>query len=74
MYMTPNERLREMRIRHGLRQAEVAELLNTTQRQISKYERGLQVMGTDKYIILAKHYNVSLDYLTGLIDTPRKLH
>lgn len=72
--MTPNERLKELRIRHGLRQADIAELLNTTQRQISKYERGLQIMGTDKYLRLAKYYNVSLDYLTGLIDTPRKLH
>ena len=32
------------------------------------------MMGIDKYIILAKYYNVSLDYLTGLIETPRPLY
>ena len=26
------------------------------------------------FIILAKYYNVSLDYLAGLTDTPRKLN
>ena len=72
--MKKNERMKELRIQHGLRQADIAELLNTTQKQISKYETGRQTMGTDKFLKLAKYYNVSLDYLTGLIDTPRKLH
>lgn len=31
------------------------------------------MMGVDKYIKLAQFYNVSLDYLLGIIDTPRKL-
>lgn len=31
------------------------------------------MMGVDKYITLAKYYNISVDYLLGLIDTPRKL-
>ncbi len=32
------------------------------------------MMGIDKYIKLAQFYNVSLDYLTGLIDRPRPLY
>ncbi len=32
------------------------------------------MMGVDKYINLAKHYNISLDYLTGMIETPRPLY
>jgi transcriptional regulator with XRE-family HTH domain len=72
--MEPYQRLRDMREDHDLTQKDIAEFLQTTQEQISKYEIGKQMMGIDKYIKLAKYYNVSLDYLAGLIDTPRKLY
>ena len=68
------KRIRDLREDHDLKQADIAKLLQTTQEQISKYETGKQIMGVDKYIKLAKFYNVSLDYLTGVIDTPRKLY
>ena len=71
--MEPYQRLRDMREDHDLTQADIAEILQTTQEQVSKYEIGKQMMGVDKYIKLAKFYNVSLDYLTGIIDTPKKL-
>ena len=38
------------------------------------YRSGTQLMGIDKYVILAEYYNISVDYLCGLVDTPRKLH
>lgn len=72
--MEPYQRLRDMREDHDLTQDDIAKILQTTQEQISKYEIGKQMMGIDKYIKLARYYNVSLDYLAGLIDTPRKLH
>ena len=68
------QRLRDMREDHDLSQADIAKVLQTTQEQVSKYETGKQMMGVDKYIKLAKFYNVSLDYLTGMIDTPKKLY
>ena len=67
------QRLKDLREDHDLTQADIAEILQTTQEQVSKYEIGKQMMGVDKYIKLAKFYNVSLDYLTGIIDTPKKL-
>ncbi|MBP3495267.1 MAG: helix-turn-helix transcriptional regulator [Clostridia bacterium] len=67
-------RLKDTREDHDLKQTQIAELLGTTRQQISKWENGIQMMGVDKYIILAKYYNVSIDYLVGLIDTPKKLH
>ena len=67
------ERLKDVREDHDLTQADVAEILKTARQQVSKWETGTQMMGVDKYIILAKYYNVSVDYLLGLIDNPRKL-
>lgn len=67
------ERLRDIREDNDLTQADVAEILKTTRQQVSKWETGAQMMGVDKYIVLAKYYNVSVDYLLGLIDEPRKL-
>ena len=72
--MNHYQRLKDLREDHDLTQSDVAEILQTTREQISKYETGKQMMGIDKYIVLARFYNVSLDYLTGLIDTPRKLY
>ena len=71
--MNPYQRLRDMREDRDLSQADIAKVLQTTQEQVSKYETGKQMMGVDKYIKLARFYNVSLDYLTGIIDTPRKI-
>ena len=72
--MTHYQRLKDLREDHDLTQSDVAEILQTTREQVSKYETGKQMMGIDKYIKLAKYYNVSLDYLAGVIDTPRKLY
>lgn len=71
--MNYHNRLKDVRDDHDLTQSDVAKLLNTSRQQVSKWETGVQLMGVDKYIILAQHYNISVDYLLGLIDTPRKL-
>lgn len=67
------ERLRDLREDRDLSQTDIAALLQTTRQQVGKYETGRQMMPIDRYMILAEYYNVSLDYLTGLIDTPKKL-
>lgn len=67
------KRLKDVREDNDLTQSDIAELLGTTRQQVSKWENGTQMMGVDKYIKLAQHYNVSVDYLLGLIDVPRKL-
>lgn len=67
------ERLKTVREDNDLTQADIAEFLGTTRQQVGKWENGVQMMGVDKYIKLAKYYNISADYLLGLIDTPRKL-
>lgn len=57
-----------------MKQTDLANILQTNWQQISRWETGEQMMGVDKYIKLAIYYNVSVDYLLGLIDTPRKLY
>ena len=66
-------RIRDLREDKGLSQQEVAKILKTTQQQYSKIEMGKSDISGEKLILLAKFYNVSVDYLLGLIDTPRKL-
>ncbi len=66
-------RIKDLREDNDIKQSSIAKLLQTTQQQISKWETGTQMMGVDKYIKLAQFYNVSLDYLLGIIDTPRNL-
>ena len=67
------ERLKDMREDNDLNQNDIAELLKTIRQQVSKWENGTQMMGVDKYIVLARYYNISADYLLGLTDSPRKL-
>ena len=67
------QRIKDLREDRDLNQTEIANLLGIRQSDYSKYELGKHMMGIDKYIILAKFYNVSLDYLAGLIQTPERL-
>ena len=71
--MNHYQRLRDIRQDRELSQEQVAKILNIGQSDYSKYERGVNMMGIDKYMILAQYYNISLDFLTGLINTPRPL-
>ena len=67
------QRLRDLREDRDLKQIDIANVLGIEQTQYSRYERGVQMMGIDQYITLAKFYNVSLDFLTGLINSPEPL-
>lgn len=67
------QRLRDMREDHDKSQKEIAALLNTSQEQYSRWERGAWQLPIEHYKTLAKYYNVSVDYLCGLIDTPESL-
>ena len=71
--MNHYQRLKDLREDHDLTQSDVAEILQTTREQVSKYETGKQELPMHHFITLARYYNVSLDYLAGLVDTPRRL-
>ena len=66
-------RLRDLREDFELTQKDIAALLHTTQPQYARYETGERELPVRHFMTLAKYYNVSLDYLTGLVDTPKTL-
>ena len=72
-YMCYYKRLRELRKNNGKSQSEISEILNTLQEQYSRWENGKRELPMHHFITLARYYNVSLDYLAGLISEPRKL-
>ena len=59
------QRLKDLREDSDLKQSDIAELLQTTQQQYSKYERGKINVPVEVFIKLADYYNVSVDYLLG---------
>ena len=68
------QRVRDVREDNDKRQDEIAEILKITRQQYQLYESGKRELPMHHFVTLARYYNVSLDYLAGLIDTPEKLH
>ena len=68
------QRLKDIREDHNKKQIEIAELLGIKQQQYARYEAGIYEIPVHHLITLARYYNLSIDYLTGLTDTPRKLY
>lgn len=62
------ERIRNLREDHDLKQRELAEILNCSQRIYSNYERGDVDLPTEILIKLARYYNTSIDYILGETD------
>ncbi|MBQ7828039.1 MAG: helix-turn-helix transcriptional regulator [Clostridia bacterium] len=66
-------RLKDLREDSDKKQEEIAAVLNITRQQYQLYESGKRELPMHHFIVLARYYNVSLDYLAGLVDTPKKL-
>ena len=66
-------RLKDLREDADKKQEAIALILNITRQQYQLYESGKREMPMHHFVTLARYYNVSLDYLAGLIDTPKKL-
>ena len=63
--MRYNERIREIREDNSLTQQKVADLLHIGQRTYADYESGKTRIPIDNIMILAKFYDLSLDYITA---------
>ena len=62
------ERLQELRKDKGVSQADLAKILGVSHYTISSYECNRSDPDDELKIVLAKYFDVSLDYLLGLTD------
>jgi transcriptional regulator with XRE-family HTH domain len=70
------ERIRALREDSDQTQSDIAALLQIGQRTYCDYELGKTRIPVDSLIILARYYNVSMDYICGISEIrntfPRK--
>lgn len=64
--MNCKERIRALREDNDYNQTKIAQLLNIGQRTYCDYELGKTRIPIDPIIILAKFYDVDLNYITGV--------
>lgn len=65
------DRLRLAREKRNLTQRDLGHLCNLGVNQINRYENGLNDPSTEILSLIARHLNVTTDYLLGLTDEPQ---
>ncbi|WP_109726372.1 helix-turn-helix domain-containing protein [Ruminococcus flavefaciens] len=65
------QRLKDLREDKDLQQIDIANLLNTTQPQYSRYETGERELPIRHLVTLANFYGVSADYILGRTNDKR---
>lgn len=68
--MDYRERLRNIREDRDLTQAQIGKLLNKSQQGYNHIETGRAELKIDDLALLCRYYDLSADYLIGLIDKP----
>lgn len=66
-------RIRDLREDKDLTQTEIAKVLGMSQTGYSKYETGENDIPTAVLIKLSRFYGVSIDYMLGESDNPKRL-
>ena len=59
-------RIRDLREDHDKTQAEIADILGTSQTMYARYERGANELPIRHLLTLCRYYGVSADYILGL--------
>ena len=65
-----SKRLKELRLAHGETQKELANAIEVGRTTVSEYESGKIVPKQEGLLRIANHFNVSVDYLTGVSNNP----
>lgn len=66
------ERLKALRLSQSLTLEQLAKELGLVKQTIGNWEKGVRIPSLDTSIALAEYFNVSLDYLVGLSDNPKR--
>lgn len=64
-------RIRNVREDRDLTQAQIGKVLNKSQQGYNHIEAGRAELKIDDLVKLCQFYNLSADYLIGLINTPK---
>lgn len=67
------QRLKELRKEQKKTQDDIANCLKVRRSTYGEYERGKITPTADKLLTLAALFNVSVEYLAGISDTPRPM-
>jgi transcriptional regulator with XRE-family HTH domain len=67
------ERIAELKSKKKLFQKDIAKAINVSVRQFLRYEKGEQQPTLPVIIALADFFDVSIDYLVGRSDNPKRL-
>ena len=67
-------RVKKLRKSRGEQQTDLAAAIGATQATISDIENGRKATSFHRLAAICIHYNVSADYLLGLVDEPRPLN
>ena len=70
IFINYRERIKGAREDRDLSQSEIARILQKSQQGYNHIEKGRAELKIDDLIILCRFFNMSADYLIGLIDTP----
>lgn len=62
------KRIGDLRQDNDMTQQQVADLLHCQREVYRRYEKGTREIPVSYAIVLARHYNVSVDYLLGVSD------
>lgn len=61
-------RLKELRNSCGMKQKVLADILGTTQQNISRYEQDITTVPASGLVVISNYFDISVDYLLGLSD------
>ena len=63
-----SERLQELRKEKGLSRKQLSQVFFVSERLISYWENGQRECSFEQLIAIAKYFNVSTDYLLGVVN------